>query len=96
MSKAVTEIDNRLVMESGSLKDKEKQDLKEELDKLNKYKLDVLFTIHNLHIIYNDFIKALEYVKQHTQLTEEIFKKNHKCYAYALLLEAQCMSKLPN
>ena len=36
------------------------------------------------------------YAKDHTAVNEQIYKKSHKCYAYALLLEAQCMSMLPN
>lgn len=96
ISKHLLELDNKLVMEGGSLGEKAKTVAKQDIDKLSKYKLDVLFTLHNLYIIHQDFVKALEYVKQHTQVTEEIFNRKHKSYAYALLLEAQCMSHLPN
>jgi len=63
ISKHLNVLDNKLVMESGSLEQKEKNTLKMDIDKLSKYKLDVLFTLHNLFIIHQDFVKALEYVK---------------------------------
>jgi hypothetical protein len=39
------EIDNKLVMEAGSLSDKEKADLEKELGTFRMYRVDVLFNI---------------------------------------------------
>ena len=92
----VSELDNNLVMNSGSLELADKIKIEMEIKMFQKYKIDVLFTIHNLYKIEGNFSEALVYAKQHTAVNEQIYKKSHKCYAYALLLEAQCMSMLPN
>ena len=36
------------------------------------------------------------YAKEHTRINIELYKKEHRCYVYALMLEAQCMMELPN
>lgn len=94
--KIANEIDNNLIMNSGNHTAQEKSKLEQDLNLYNTYKLDVLFTLHNLHKINNDYVKALSFAKEHTQLNLQIYKREHKCYAYALMLEAQCMSMIPN
>ena len=96
ISKVANEIDNNMIMNSGNHSAAEKAKLEQDLKVYNTYKLDVLFTLHNLHKINNDYVKALSIAKEHTLLNQQIYKKEHKCYAYALLLEAQCMSMIPN
>jgi metallophosphoesterase superfamily enzyme len=96
ISKVANEIDNNMIMNSGNHSAEEKAKLEQDLKVYNTYKLDVLFTLHNLHKINNDYVKALSIAKEHTLLNQQIYKKEHKCYAYALLLEAQCMSMIPN
>jgi hypothetical protein len=66
LNKTINEIDNKLVLNAGDLDQKEKAKNEEELDKFNKFKLDVLFTIHNLYKLNNDYSEALEYAKKHT------------------------------
>jgi len=53
-------------MNAGSLDNKEKSKLEKELETYNKYTLDVLFTIHNLHKVNNNYTLALEYAREHT------------------------------
>ena len=90
------EIDNKLVMDSGNLDAKERTRIEEELKTYQKYKIDLYFTIHNLHKIDQNLPEALKYAKEHTKINLDIYKKEHKGYAYALMLEAQCISMMPN
>lgn len=92
----VSEMDNKLVMDAGNLQLAEKIKIEQEMSIYQKYKIDVLFTLHNLHKIEGQYAEALTYAKEHTSINAQIYKKKHKCYAYALLLEAQTMSLLPN
>lgn len=55
LNKTINGIDNKLVMEAGSTEEKAKKALEDELGKLNKYKLDVLFTIYNLYLMNRDY-----------------------------------------
>lgn len=96
LNTVVSEADNKLVMNSGSLSAKEKEKIENEIKMYQKYKLDVLFNLHNLHRLGKKYDKALFYAKEHTKINLEIFKREHKCYAYALMLEAQCMTHFPN
>lgn len=96
LNHVMSEQDNKLVMNSGSLTAKEKAKIENEIKMYQKYKLDVLFNLHNLHRLGKKYDKALFYAKEHTKINLEIFKKEHKCYAYALMLEAQCMTHFPN
>lgn len=66
--KIANEIDNNLIMNSGNHTAQEKSKLEQDLNLYNTYKLDVLFTLHNLHKINNDYVKALSFAKEHTQL----------------------------
>jgi hypothetical protein len=84
----ISEHDNKLVMNSGNLELVDKIRLEQEIKTYQKYKIDVLFTLHNLYKIQVNYPEALIYAKEHTKVNAEIYKKNHKCYAYALLLEA--------
>lgn len=96
LNHVMSEADNKLVMSSGSLTAKEKEKIEKEIAMYQKYKLDVIFNLHNLHRLAKKYDKALFYAKEHTKINLEIFKKEHKCYAYALMLEAQCMTHFPN
>lgn len=42
-----------------------------------------------------DYEKGLHYAKEHTKINLEMFKREHKGYAYALMLEAQVMTLIP-
>jgi len=55
-----------------------------------------LFTLLNLYQGSADFENAQYYAKEHTRVTEEVYKKEHKCYAYALFLEVGVMRYFPN
>ena len=55
LKKVSTHMDNEYIQQSGGMKDKEKAKVEKEIKMYNKYKLDVLFTIHNLHKIKKDF-----------------------------------------
>ena len=90
------EIDNQLVLNSGNLSDAEKYELEGQIKTYQKYKVDVLFSIHNFLKIQKAYTKALGYAQEHTRVNEEIYKKESRNYAYALMLEAQCMTYLPN
>lgn len=91
-----SELDNKLVMDSGNLAQAEKKKIEDELNNYQKYKIDLYFTIHNLYKIEQDYPEALVYAKKHSQLNKEIYKNKSKQYAYALMLEAQCMSMMQN
>ena len=92
----IGEADTKLVMNSGSLNATDKAKLENDIKMYQKYKLDVVFNLHNLHRLSKKYDKALTYAKEHTKINLEIYKKEHKCYAYALMLEAQCMTHFPN
>lgn len=91
-----SEIDNKLVMDSGNLDAKEKAKIEGELKTYQKYKIDLYFTIHNLYKIDQNYVEALKYAKEHTKVSLDISKKDSKGYAYALMLEAQCISMMTN
>lgn len=46
-----SELDNKLVMDSGNLALAEKKKIEDELNNYQKYKIDLYFTIHNLYKI---------------------------------------------
>jgi len=92
----VNEIDNNLVMNSGNLEGAEKQKLENELNSFKQFRLDTCFTLLNLYQGSSDFENAQYYAKEHTRVTVEVYKKEHKCYAYALFLEVGVMRYFPN
>lgn len=92
----LSELDNKLVMDSGNLAPAEKTKIEGELKNYQRYKIDLYFTIHNLYKIEQNYPEALNYAKEHTKLNLEIYKSKHKSYAYALMLEAQAISMMPN
>lgn len=94
--KHVNEIDNNLVMNSGNLEGAEKQKLETELNTFKQFRLDTYFTLLNLYQGSADFENAHYYAKEHTRVTQEVYKKEHKCYAYALFLEVGVMRYFPN
>ena len=46
-----SEIDNKLVLDSGNLGQKEQEKIEKELTSYKRYKIDLYFTIHNFHKI---------------------------------------------
>ena len=90
----VNEIDNKLVMQAGSLEKNKQEELENEMEKLNNYKLDCLFNLHNLHKLQYKYEEALGFAHQYSELNLQLHKRNHKSYAYALMLETQCMQKI--
>ena len=55
INKVCSDLDNNLVLNAGSLAGDEKKKIEGELETYQKYKLDVLFTLHNLYKIKEDF-----------------------------------------
>ena len=90
----ISQLDNNLVINAGNLTEKEKAKVTEEMNTFKKYKMDVCFVLHNLYKHQNNYVLALDFCKEHSQLNREVHKGNSKFYAYALLLEALCMSKI--
>ena len=70
INSVVSELDNNLVMNSGSLQLAEKIKIEQEIKTFQKYKIDVLFTIHNLYKIEGNFAEALIHAKDHTAVNE--------------------------
>ena len=96
LNKFTSQIEDKLIMQGGdtSYSSKDREADEKELKKFMRYKLDVLFTIHNMLKLENQYSEALTYAKQHSQVSLELFKKNSKPYAYSLLLEAIVMQRL--
>ena len=88
LESVLSELDNKLVIDSGNLAPAEKEKIESELKTYQKYKVDLYFTIHNLYKIQKDYAEALSYAKLHSKLNLEVYKSKHKSYAYALMLEA--------
>jgi len=93
---ALSQADTSLVMNSGLLSEKERRQLERDLRSYQVYKVDVLFSVHNLCKISGDYASALAHAKLHSQSTLEVYKRSHRNYAYALMLEASCYSFLPS
>lgn len=91
---AISQLDNNLVMNAGNLTEEERAKVTEEMNTYKKYKMDVCFILHNLYKHQNNYVLALDFCKEHSQINREIYKANSKFYAYALLLEALCMCKI--
>lgn len=91
---AISQLDNNLVMNAGNLSEEEKAKVTEEMNNFKKYKMDVCFVLHNLYKHRDNYVLALDYCKEHSQLNREVHNAKSKFYAYALLLEAICMSKI--
>lgn len=94
LDSVISQLDNNLVMNASNLTDEEKKKVIEEMNTYKKYKMDVCFILHNLYRHRDNFVLALDYCKEHSQLNREIHKAESQYYAYALLLEALCMSKI--
>lgn len=68
ITQTINEIDSNLIINASNFKDTEKKSQELEMEKLNKFKLDVLFTLHNLYKIAGDYTNALKYAKEHSKL----------------------------
>lgn len=64
------------------------------MNNYKKYKMDVCFILHNLYKHSNNYVLALDFCKEHSQINRDVYKADSRFYAYALLLEALCMCKI--
>ena len=69
---------------------------KKEIKKYKECFIDVSFNYLNLYRLKDDFVTAYNIAKEHTQVSKEVFSKLDKHYTYALLIQAQCMSRVKN
>lgn len=94
INKELNVLDNRVVMEGGSMSAWDRKELDAEIDKYRRTKLDVIFTLFNIQRMDGNYAKALEYAKERTQVTLELSKIRDVKWAFAIMLEAQCMTKV--
>lgn len=88
VNKELNSLDNKLVMEGGSMSAWDRNDLNSKIDQNKRTKLDLIFTLFNLERMKGDFEKALEYAKERSQVTLEVNKTKNLKWAYAIMLQA--------